>query len=370
MELGGCRLKGVSELTNVLPFELVSALDEAEEQGQMTETTLEALALVHDLDEDGVHAVRAELELRGVHVADEAGDDDEDAGDELDLSFDVAAGGVPDSLTLFMNELGRYPLLTAAQEVELAKRIERGDREAKERMINSNLRLVIHNAQKYTGHGVSLGDLAQEGVIGLNRAVEKFDWRKGFKFSTYATWWIRQACQRAIANQSKTIRIPVHVDERRSKLARVRQRFEVAHGREPTVEELAEAGGMSLKHAQEALDAVEATVSLNQPIGDDQAQIGDLFADPGSTDPEAAALDTLRGVAVRQAVERLPERERRVVELRFGLDGEPMGLEAIGRELDISRERVRQLERSALERLAGELESVVAADAEDLARAA
>ncbi len=218
--------KGVSELTNVLPFELVSALDEAEDQGQMTEAALEALALAHDLDEDGVIAVRIELELRGVRVVDQAGDDDENADDDLDLSFDLTAAGVPDSLTLFMNELGRYPLLTAAQEVELAKRIERGDREAKERMINSNLRLVIHNAQKYTGHGVSLGDLAQEGVIGLNRAVEKFDWRKGFKFSTYATWWIRQACQRAIANQSKTIRIPVHVDERRSKLARVRQRFE------------------------------------------------------------------------------------------------------------------------------------------------
>src|SRR5205814_3647151 len=132
-----------------------------------------------------------------------------------------------DSLELFMNEIGRYPLLTAAEEVALAKRIERGDRAAKERMINSNLRLVIHNARRYTGHGVSLGDLVQEGIIGLNRAVEKFDWRKGFKFSTYATWWIRQSCQRAIANQSKTIRVPVHVEERRSKLARVRQRFEV-----------------------------------------------------------------------------------------------------------------------------------------------
>src|SRR5947207_4266324 len=170
-------------------------------------------------------------------------------------------------MSLFMSQLGRYPLLTAAQEVELAKRIERGDAEAKERMINSNLRLVVHNARKYTGHGVPLGDLIQEGVIGLNRAAEKFDWRKGFKFSTYATWWIRQACQRAVANQAKTIRIPVHVDERRKKLARVRQRFEVAHGREPTPEELAEAAQMTLQHVQEALEVVEASVSLNQPVG-------------------------------------------------------------------------------------------------------
>src|SRR2546421_5754727 len=162
-----------------------------------------------------------------------------------------------------MSELGRYPLLNAAEEVELAKRIERGDRQAKERMINSNLRLVVHNARRYTGQGVPLGDLIQEGIIGLNRAVEKFDWRKGYKFSTYATWWIRQSCQRAIANQSKTIRVLVHVEERRSKLARVRQRFEVEHGREPTVEELAEASQIELQHVIEALDAVDS-VSLNQ----------------------------------------------------------------------------------------------------------
>src|SRR5436853_6541840 len=195
-------------------------------------------------------------------------EDENEEPANLDLSYNPTDGGVPDSLTLFMSELGRYPLLTAAEEVELAKRIERGDRSAKERMINSNLRLVVHNARKYMGHGVSLGDLVQEGIIGLNPAVEKFDWRRGFKFSTYATWWIRQSCQRAVVNQSKTIRIPVHIDERRNKLARVRQRFEVAHGREPTFEELAEAAGMELRHAREALDAVEASVSLNQTLGD------------------------------------------------------------------------------------------------------
>ena len=230
-----------------------------------------------------------------------------------------------------MNELGRYPLLTAAQEVELAKRIERGDESAKEQMINSNLRLVVHIARRYVGHSVPLGDLIQEGVIGLNRAAEKFDWRKGFKFSTYATWWIRQACQRAVANQSKTIRIPVHVDERRNKLRRARQQFEIKHGREPSVEELAETGGMSVQHAQEALEAVEASVSLNTRLGDGDAELGDLFADRESIDPELAADDSLRGLAVRRALEKLPERERRVIEMRFGFHGETNSLEAIGR---------------------------------------
>jgi RNA polymerase primary sigma factor len=293
-----------------------------------------------------------------------------DETQELDLSFDPAAGDVSDSLSLFMTELGRYPLLTAAQEVELAKRIERGDHQAKQRMINSNLRLVVHVARRYVGHGVPLGDLVQEGVIGLNRAAEKFDWRKGFKFSTYATWWIRQACQRSVANQSKTIRIPVHVDERRSKLRRVRQQLEITHGREPTREELADAGGMSLVHAQEALDAVEANVSLNMRVGDGDAELGELFADLESLDPEAAADDALRSRAVRKALTSLPERIRMVIELRFGFDGESMGLEAVGRELGISRERVRELEREAFALLASELANVVSADADELAQAA
>jgi RNA polymerase primary sigma factor len=351
-------------LTDLAPF-----LDGAEEEGFVPKAALEALATEHDLDEDETAALRAELETRGVRIEEGTGDDGAEEV-ELDLSFDLTGDGVPDSLTLFMNDIGRYPLLTPSEEVELAKRIERGDRAAKERMINSNLRLVVHNARRYTGHGVSLGDLVQEGIVGLNRAVEKFDWRRGFKFSTYATWWIRQACQRAIANQSKTIRIPVHVDERRNKLARVRQRFEVAHGRAPTLEELADAAELPLRHVQEALEAVEASVSLNQPVGDDDGELGELFADPESVDPEAVAVDAVRGLAVRQALAKLPERERRIIELRFGFEGEMMALEAIGRELGVTRERVRQLERSALARLETELENLVAADADELAEAA
>jgi RNA polymerase primary sigma factor len=295
--------------------------------------------------------------------------EEEPEEERLDTSYDEAGSG--DSLTLFMNQLGRYPLLTAAEEVELAKKIERGDHAAKERMINSNLRLVVHVARRYMGQGIPLGDLVQEGVIGLNRAVEKFDWRKGFKFSTYATWWIRQSCQRAVANQSKTIRIPVHVDERRRKLARARQRFEVAEGREPTVEELARAAELEPQHAREALEAVEATVSLNRPVGDGgEGELGDLFADPDVVDGLEEAERILRDAGIRRAVEALPERERRVVELRFGFDGESLTLEAIGRELGLTRERVRQLEKSAFTKLADELGDVVPARGDDLADAA
>jgi RNA polymerase primary sigma factor len=237
-------------------------------------------------------------------------------------------------------------------------------------MINSNLRLVVHVARRYMGQGVHLGDLIQEGVIGLNRAVEKFDWRKGFKFSTYATWWIRQACQRAVANQSKTIRIPVHVDERRRKLSRERQKFEAAHGREPTTEELAKAAGLELVHTQEALEAVEANVSLNRPIGDEgDGELADLLADLESIDPMEEADTNLRDHGVREALQVLPERERRVIELRFGFDGEEQrSLEAIGRELGLTRERVRQLEANAFQKLAGQLEGLIESD--DLAASA
>jgi RNA polymerase primary sigma factor len=259
-----------------------------------------------------------------------------------------------------MNAAGRYQLLTAAEEVALAKRIERGDRTAKELMINSNLRLVVSIAKRYQGRGMQLGDLIQEGVIGLNRAVEKFDWRRGFKFSTYATWWIRQACQRAVSNQSATIRIPTHVHERRVKLARARSRLQAATGEDPTHEELAAATGLDLVYVEEALSAVEASVSLNQSIGSEgDGEFGDLFADPSAEDPSEEAGEALRRQFVRNALGRLPERERRVLELRFGFDGESTSLEQIGRELSMSRERVRQVERDALAKLQDELAGVV-----------
>jgi RNA polymerase primary sigma factor len=278
----------------------------------------------------------------------------------------LAAGA--DSLQLFLNEIGRYPLLTAAEEVALAKRVERGDAAAKERMINCNLRLVVSIAKRYRGHDVPFMDLIQDGVIGLNRAVEKFDYRKGFKFSTYATWWIRQAVQRSIAGQSRTIRVPTHVHERRQTLQRHARKLEPGLGRAATNEELAQASGLTLRHVEEALGVAEARVSLNQPVGDsDSGELGDLFADPGAEDPEEHAEGALRRRAVREALVDLPDRERRILELRFGLDGEPRSLEAIGQELGLTRERIRQLEKEALAKLT---DSLGAPPRDDLAVAA
>ena len=352
--------------------ELSTFLDTAEERGFVDETELEAIAFEHGLDEEELATLRTELATREIEVAAAPHVRDEDvAAPEPTVAVESEAPATTDSLTLFMNEIGRHRLLTAAEEVELAKRIERGDLKAKERMINSNLRLVVSIAKRYQGHGLPLGDLIQEGIIGLNRAVEKFDWRRGFKFSTYATWWIRQACQRAISNQSRTIRVPAHVHERRVKLSRVGRQLEAERGREATHEELAEATGFELQHVEEALSAVEASVSLNQAVGDDgDGELGDLFADPMAADPAEEAGETLRRQAVREALQTLPELERRIVELRFGFDGEQRSLEEIARELRISRERVRQVERNVFTQLEKELEEVVGATAGELARSA
>ncbi len=344
-------------------------LEKAEERGVVEEVELETLAFEHDLDADELVILRAELATREVEIAPVAEAADEDTS--ASSARESVAYATTDSLTLFMNEVGRHDLLTAAEEVELAKRIERGDKRAKERMINSNLRLVVSIAKRYQGHSLPLGDLIQEGIIGLNRAVEKFDWRRGFKFSTYATWWIRQACQRAISNQSRTIRVPAHVHERRVKLARISRQLEAAHGREPTNEELAAATALELQHVEEALGAVEASVSLNQAVGEDGAgELGDLFADPLATDPVEEADEAHRRETVRAALRELPEPERRILELRFGFDGEQQPLDAIGRELGLTRERVRQLESQGLARLAEELEGVVGITADELADSA
>jgi RNA polymerase primary sigma factor len=337
-------------LTNITEPPITAFLEDVEDRGAISEGELEAFAAEHDLDADELRDLREQIEAGDVEI-----EEAEAKADAVPARFESASGST-DSITLFMNEAGRHRLLTAAEEVALAKRIERGDAAAKERMINSNLRLVVSIAKRYQGHGLPLGDLIQEGVIGLNRAVEKFDWRRGYKFSTYATWWIRQACQRAISNQSTTIRIPTHVHERRVRLNRARQRFEAADGTPPTAEDLAKATGLELRHVEEALEAVEASTSLNQSIGsDDDGELGDLFSDPAALDPVDEAATSVERHTVRRAVSNLPERERRLIELRFGLDGEPHTLEEIGKELGIGRERVRQLERDALVKLEHEL---------------
>jgi RNA polymerase primary sigma factor len=344
--------------------ELRTFIEQHEDEGVVDALEIDRLAAELDLDDDELAALRNELLARGVEITSPSG-----AGErELSLEPDVAT---TDSLTLFMNDIGKHDLLTAAEEVELAKRIERGDKSAKERMVNSNLRLVVSIAKRYRGHGVSFGDLIQEGAIGLNRAVEKFDWRKGFKFSTYATWWIRQSCQRAISNQSRTIRVPAHVHERRAKLARLGRQFEVEHGREATHEELAELSGYEPQHVAEALAAVEASVSLNQSVGEDgDGELGDLFSDPEAVDPLEEAGAALRRRAVQDALRALPELERRILSMRFGFDGEQQSLEAIERELGVSRERVRRLERQAFDRLEDELKDIVEAAEDELAGAA
>jgi RNA polymerase primary sigma factor len=329
-------LSNAIHLHDLSPVERL--LEEAAERGFVEEKDIQALT------EDDLAGLRAALEERDVVVREEAPEE----------TRPVATGpvtGTLDPLQLFMDAAGRHKLLTAADEVALAKRIERGDLAAKEKMINSNLRLVVSIAKRYQGHDVPLLDLIQEGVIGLNRAAEKFDWRKGYKFSTYATWWIRQACQRAVANQSKTIRIPVHVQERRIKLNRASAELQAKLGREATAEELAQATRLKLEHVVEALDAVDS-VSLNQGLGSDgDSELGDLFADESTADPAEEAVESVRRQRVQRAVADLPERQRRIIELRFGFESEPASLETIGKELGLTRERVRQLESDALARL-------------------
>jgi RNA polymerase primary sigma factor len=329
---------------------LTALIDRAEEEGCVNLSQFSELVQEFEFDEEELARVYEDLAERGIELSDDCGRVRDD--DTVVIDGDLAHA-TTDALQLFLNEAGRYKLLTAEEEVELAKRIERGDKGAKDLMINSNLRLVVSIAKRYQGHGLSLLDLIQEGIIGLIRAVEKFDYRKGFKFSTYATWWIRQAVQRGVANKSRTIRIPVHIVEREQKIARAERELVVKLGRQPTDQELANAAKLPLKQVREVKAAARAVTSLDKPIGDDDSgTYGELFAsEQVETDEEVEV--SLREETLRKALGDLPEREREVLKLRYGLDGdrEPMSLEAIGRELGITRERVRQIEANALETL-------------------
>lgn len=362
-------MKSAQLMGVVSPDEVHQALDELDEDDPLR------LELVGYLEEQGVEIVSADEDLAAANLVLEPPS--------------KAEGFTSDNLQLFLADAARHPLLTAAQEVVLSKqkdlyvqyRPSKADlaagmtaedllaqalagRSAKERaailqgkagfekMINSNLRLVVSIAKNYRGLGVPFGDLIQEGNSGLIRAVEKFDWRRGFKFSTYATWWIRQAVQRSVANQAKTIRKPVHIVERQQKLWRLRSRLLVELEREPTIDELVDGSGLPEQHVKDALGAAEANVSLNQLIGEDGTELGEVLPDREASDPFEDAADSLRRQAVQKALKALPERERRIVELRFGFEGKPWTLEAIGKKTGLTRERVRQLEGQALARLA------------------
>jgi len=272
---------------------------------------------------------------------------------------------VPESLDLFLRRARAHPLLTAAEEIELAKRIERGDLEAKERMINSNLRLVVSQARRYQGHGLEMGDLVQEGMLGLIRAVEKFDWRRGFKFSTYGTLWIRQAIQRGLQNHGRTIRVPVHVSQRQVKVRRLESELSTKLSREPTDEEIAAVAELPVEEVTELRELSRGLTSLDQTVSDDgETVLGDLLpSDRPEPIDEVAEAELERQLG--DVVDQLPDAERKVIRLRFGLNGsETRTLTQIGSELGISPQRVRELEQQGLRRLASRPEL------EDLRRAA
>ena len=320
-----------------LTFEEVSAsLEEAE-------VTKEQVRGLHaHLIEHGVDVIAAD----GVSAYEEAKGAQKQA---LDLTVEPSL----DSLRLYLRSIGQVELLTAAGEVELAKRIERGDMVAKRQMVEANLRLVVSIAKGYLGRGLSFLDLIQEGSLGLIRAVEKFDYRRGYKFSTYATWWIRQAVTRAIADKSRTIRIPVHMGEKLNRVVQVERQLVQSLGREPHPAEIAEELKMSVQDVREILRVAQMPVSLDKPVGDeDESQLGDFVADETVEEPFETAIENLQRQDVQRALDALPARERQVIELRYGLRGhEPLTLEEVGRAFGVTRERIRQIETSTLRKL-------------------
>jgi RNA polymerase primary sigma factor len=326
--------------------EIRNLLDSAEQLGSLRAAEITEIVETHELDALEQEALVRELEQRGIDVA-------EEPKVEEPPPPPVPQESTTDALQLFLREAGRHQLLTAAQEVELAKRIERGDGLAKQQMIQSNLRLVVSIAKNYRNQGLPFLDLIQEGTLGLIRAVEKFDWRRGFKFSTYATWWIRQAVARALADKARTIRMPVHIVERLQKMNRAERTLWTQLGREPTLEEIAEEASLPLQQALEVRAAARASTSLDQPVGEaEDAVFGDFVAGDGPL-PEEEVEVSLRSQALKAALEALSDRERQVVVLRYGLaDAEPKTLEEIGKRLGLTRERVRQIEIDSLKRLA------------------
>jgi RNA polymerase primary sigma factor len=338
----------------LLSGELQRLVEAAEELGTLRQSELNDVLEPLALDPLETDAVYRELEKRAIEIVDDLLEDGEPAPAALPTLQPVPASfeTTTDALQLFLREAGRHPLLTAAEEVAIAKQVERGDPLAKQRMIQSNLRLVVSIAKNYRNQGLPFLDLIQEGTLGLIRAVEKFDWRRGYKFSTYATWWIRQAVARALADKARMIRMPVHIVERLHKMNRAERHLWTELGREPTLEEIAIAANLPLDQAVEVRAAPRAT-SLDAPVGEDNdAVLGD-FVSGDDPLPDELVEDSLRSQILAEAVRSLPERHRNVIVLRYGLEETgPNTLEEIGKRLGITRERVRQIEVEALNRLA------------------
>ena len=334
--------------------ELTRLVEVGQEKGFLTYEEIATVLEEVEISKEQVEDLHSYLLDHGIDVLESAGDPTPDApaaekGPELDLTVEPSL----DSLRLYLRAIGRVSLLTAEQEVQLAKRIERGDMRAKQAMIEANLRLVVSIAKGYLGRGLSFLDLIQEGSLGLIRAVEKFDYRKGYKFSTYATWWIRQAVTRAIADKSRTIRIPVHMVEKLNKAVHVERQLVQKLGREPLPSEIARELGMSADEVREILRMAQAPISLEKPIGEDEeSELGDFVRDDSEPTPFDTATLNLRREDIERALESLPERERRVIELRYGLTGDrPRTLEEVGRAFGVTRERIRQIENNTLKKL-------------------
>jgi len=340
-------------------------LDEGKEQGYLAaEHILEVLTdvdltpeqidevyvLFHDLGIDVVGSDGVHHDATRASGSAEQEQDTESEPAKLDLSIKTASN---DPVRMYLREIGKVSLLTAEQEVSLAKRIERGDMEAKNQLIQANLRLVVSIARRYANRGLTLLDLIQEGNLGLIRAVEKFDYRRGFKFSTYATWWIRQAVSRALADQARTIRIPVHMVETINKLIRVQRQLLQDLGREPTPEEIAADMGLTPEKVREIQKISQEPVSLENPVGDEgDSQLGDFIEDEQSVAPSDAVGELMQGEDLARVLELLTSRERRVLEMRYGLtDGRPHTLEEVGVKFGVTRERIRQIEAKTLAKL-------------------
>jgi RNA polymerase primary sigma factor len=300
-----------------------------------------------DLDAAQLDELYAALDEAQIEIVERAG-----------LEADVEPESEPteistDTLQLFLKDIGRVPLLTAAQEVELAKKIERGDHSAKQAMVEANLRLVVSIAKRYRNQGLPFLDLIQEGTIGLVRAAEKFDHRKGFKFSTYATWWIRQAVARALADKSRTIRMPVHVVEKLNKIVRIERALRAKLGRDPSSDEIAAELDLHPEEVEQIRRSAQTPVSLEKPVGDeDESEFGHFLSDSTAPLPDELAEETMRKESVRAILATLSHRERRVLELRYGLDGgQPRTLDEVGRAFNVTRERIRQIENQSLKKL-------------------